>query len=64
MIEEIKYVVVAPDGYILIHTLSNWRKGSEIIWLEVCGKNSFTWKEFYREGYRIKKCLVTIKIID
>lgn len=59
--EEKGYVVVSPDGQIYEFTYSGWRKGCEDKWMKIWGEKE-TWREYYQQGYRIKRCTMSIEL--
>lgn len=61
MREDIMYVILYPDGLIVMNTQKYYRSECIINWCIGC---SFTWKQWYKRGYRCKKVKVTFEIIN
>lgn len=61
MREDIMYVIVYPNGLIIMNTQKYYRSFCIEKWCEGCSR---PWKQWYKMGYRCKKVKVTFEIID
>lgn len=61
MREDIMYVIVYPDGLIVMNTQKYFKSFCIKEWCKGCSR---TWKQWYKRGYRCKKVKVTFEIID
>ena len=61
MREDIMYVIVYPDGLIVMNTQKYFKSFCIKEWCKGCSR---TWKQWYKRGYRCKKVKVIFEIID
>ena len=61
MREDIMYVIVYPDGLIVMNTQKYSKSFCIKEWCKGCSR---TWKQWYKKGFRCKKVKVTFEIID
>ena len=58
MREDIMYVIVYPDGLIVMNTQKYFKSFCIKEWCKGCSR---TWKQWYKRGYRCKKVKVTFE---
>ncbi len=61
MREDIMYMIVYPEGALIMNSQRYYRSDCVKQWCKGCSR---TWRQWYNMGYRCKKVKVIFQIID